>query len=158
MILIKLIGGGLILSAGAAAAYTTVRFEKQKLSVIDAWIDLIFHIRGQIDCYLKPLDEILACADREILKNCMCRTPHPDLKMLFDASAPYLGEEAKRLITSFIKEIGGSYREEQLRRCDFYINSLRIIRQKIADDLPSRTKLRITLSLCTAIGAAILLW
>lgn len=158
MILIKLIGGGLILSAGIAAAYGTVRFEKQRLSVADAWIDLIFHIRGQIDCYLKPLDEILACADREILQACMCRTPHPDLKMLYASSEPYLGEEARRLISGFIKELGGSYREEQLRRCDFYINSLRSIRQKIADDLPMRTKLCITLSLCGALGAAILLW
>lgn len=158
MILIKLIGGGLILSAGVAAAYGTVRFEKQRLSVTDAWIDLIFHIRGQIDCYLKPLDEILTCADREILQGCMCRTPHPDLKTLYQASEPYLDEEARRLISGFIKEIGGSYREEQLRRCDFYINALRTIRQKIADDLPARTKLRITLSLCCAIGATILLW
>lgn len=158
MLLIKILGGGLILSAGSFAAYSAVRFEKRKLSVIDGWIDLIFHIRSQIDCYLMPLDEILACTDLEILKACMCRTPHPDLSTLLHTSAPYLSREGERLLTAFVKEIGGSYREEQLRRCDYYINALRTIREKIADDLPARQKLCITISLCAAAGTAILLW
>lgn len=158
MLLIKLLGGGLILSAGSFAAYSAVRFEKRKLSVIDGWIDLIFHIRSQIDCYLMPLDEILACTDREILKACMCQTPHPSLSTLLESSSPYISNESKRLLSSFVKEIGGSYREEQLRRCDYYINTLRIIREKIADDLPARQKLCIALSLCAAAGTAILLW
>lgn len=158
MILIKILGVGLITSAGGFAAYSAVRYEKRKLSVLDAWIDLLFHIRGQIDCYLMPLDEILACADPRILTACMCHTPHPDLHMLFEASSPYLTGEGKRLLTGFIREIGGSYREEQLRRCDYYINALRTVRDKIAMDLPARVKLCITLSLCTAIGAVILLW
>ena len=156
--MIKLLGVGLILSAGSFAAYSTSRFEKRKLSVVDAWIDLILHIRSQIDCYLMPLDEILACTDRETLTGCMCRTPHPELSMLLESSSPYFTQEAKRLLTAFVKEIGGSYREEQLRRCDYYVNALRHIRQKIAEELPSKTKVSITLSLCLAVSAVILLW
>lgn len=158
MVLIKTIGVGLILTAGSFAAYSAVRYEKHKLSVLEAWIDLIFHIRGQIDCYLMPLDEILACADRELLLSCMCHTPHPDLKTLLASSSPYLGGECKRLLTAFVREIGGSYREEQLRRCDYYINALRAIRDKLAADLPARVKLTVTASLCAALGAAIILW
>jgi hypothetical protein len=158
MLLIKTLGMGLVLSAGSLAAYSATHFEKRKLSVIDAWIDLILHIRAQIDCYLMPLDEILAGTDEEILKSCMCRTPHPDLFNLLEASSPYLIPQAKRLIAAFVKEIGGSYREEQLRRCDYYVNALRMLRQKIADDLPAKTKVCITFSLCLAIGVIILLW
>lgn len=158
MILIKTIGVGLILTAGSFASYTAVRYEKKKLSVLDAWIDLIFHIRGQIDCYLTPLDEILACADRDVLLACMCRTPHPNLKTLLDSSSPYLGGECKRLLTAFVREIGGSYREEQLRRCDYYINILRAIRDKMATELPARVKLSVTVGICAALGAAIILW
>lgn len=158
MIYIKLLGSGLIAAAGGVAAYSAVHYEKRKLSVLDAWIDLIFHIRGQIDCYLMPLDDILACADTEILRACMCRAPHPDLRTLLHASSPYLTPEAKRLLTALIRELGGSYREEQLRLCDYYINALREIRNQIAADLPSRVKLCITLCICTALGTAILLW
>ena len=126
--------------------------------MVDAWIDLILHIRSQIDCYLMPLDEILACTDREILTGCMCHAPHPDLSTLLEASSPYITQESKRLLNAFVKEIGGSYREEQLRRCDYYVNSLRHIRQKIAEELPAKTKVCITLSLCLSVSAVILLW
>ena len=158
MILLKLLGAGLIASVGGFAAYCAVRFEKKKLTVLDGWIDLIFHIRGQIDCYLTPLDEILASADEEILSACMGSTPHPDLHTLLDASSPYLGGESRRLLSGFVREIGGSYREEQLRRCDYYVTALRTLREKIAADLPARVKLSITVSICSALGVAILLW
>lgn len=158
MLHLKMLGGTMVIGAGSIAACYLASYEKKKLTVLDAWIDLIFHIRGQIDCYLMPLDEILACADAAILKGCMCRTPHPDLHTLFRASSPYLAEESKRLIGSFTKEIGGSYREEQLKRCDYYINALRTIRQKLAEDLPSRIKMTVCLCICASIGAAILLW
>lgn len=153
-----MLGGSMVIAAGGTAAFYLASYEKKKLSVLDAWIDLIFHIRGQIDCYLMPLDEILSCADEAVLKGCMCRTPHPDLQALAQASSPYFSQESKRLINAFIKEIGGSYREEQLKRCDYYINALRTIRQKIAQELPSRIKLTVSLCICAAIGAAILLW
>lgn len=158
MIHLKMLGGTMVIGAGSIAACCLAAYEKKKLTVLDAWIDLIFHIRGQIDCYLMPLDEILACADSAILKGCMCRTPHPDLPALLRTSSPYLSEESKRLITAFTKEIGGSYREEQLKRCDYYIHALRAIREKLAEDLPSRIKMTVSLCICASIAAAILLW
>ena len=63
----------MVIAAGGTAAFYLASYEKKKLSVLDAWIDLIFHIRGQIDCYLMPLDEILSCADEAVLKGCMCK-------------------------------------------------------------------------------------
>lgn len=158
MLHLKMLGGTMVIAAGSFAAFSLSSYERKKLTVLDAWIDLIFHIRGQIDCYLMPLDEILACADASILKGCMCRSPHPDLPALARASSPYLAEESQRLVNAFIKEIGGSYREEQLKRCDYYIRALRDIREKLAKDLPARIKLTVSLCICGAIGAAILLW
>lgn len=158
MIHLKMLGGTMVIGAGSIAACYLAAHERKKLTVLDAWIDLIFHIRGQIDCYLMPLDEILACADSSILKGCMCRTPHPDLPALLQTSSPYLSEEPKRLLTAFTKEIGGSYREEQLKRCDYYIHTLRAIRQKVAEELPARIKMTISLCICASIAAAILLW
>ena len=60
MLWIRLLGIAFILSAGGLAAVTSVRFERRKLTVPEAWLDLIFYIRSRIDCYLTPLDEILA--------------------------------------------------------------------------------------------------
>lgn len=158
MIYLKLIGGGLIVSAGGFAAYTMAHAERRRLTVLEAWIDLILFIRSQIDCYLMPLDEILSKSDEAILRACACRTPHPSLPSLLASSRSYLGEESGRLIASFVKEIGGSYREEQLRRCDYYITALRTERNKLAESLPSRIRLSVSLCLCASIGAFILLW
>ena len=158
MLYLKLLGGGLLIAAGGFSAHTVSGFEKKRLSVLDAWIDLIFYIRGKIDCYLMPLDEILSSADQELLKACMCSDPHPTLRALLDRSSVYLTEEPKRLLNAFVKEIGSSYREEQLRRCDYYIQTLRSEREKIAKELPARLRLSVSLSLCAAFAAAILLW
>ena len=158
MIYLKLLGGGLIVFSGGFAAYTMAHTERRRLTVLEAWIDLILFIRAQIDCYLMPLDEILAQADENILRACACRTPHPNLSSLLSSSRQYLSEEARRLITSFVKEIGGGYREEQLRRCDYYITALRAERNKLASALPSRIRLSVSLCLCASLGAFILLW
>ena len=158
MLYLKLLGGGLLVAAGGFSAFSFSQFEKRRLSVLDAWIDLIFFIRGKIDCYLMPLDEILSTADQELLKACMCASPHPNLRTLLDASSAYLTEESKRLLGAFVKEIGSSYREEQLRRCDYYIQALRAEREQVAKELPARRRLSVSLSLCAAFAAAILLW
>lgn len=158
MRMLKLLGVFLIIAAGALAALTAVRLEKRKISVLDAWIDLIFYIRSQIDCYLMPLGEILAGTDRTLIRACLCTVPHPNLTALYHSSQFYLDNETRRLICAFIREIGGGYREEQLRRCDYYTATLRRIREKKAEELPARIRLCTAICLCVAAGAAILLW
>ena len=158
MTALKLLGVLAMLLSGGIGAWSAVCYERRRLRVLDGWLDMIRHLRSQIDCYLMPLDEILSKSDEAILRACACRTPHPSLPSLLASSRSYLGEESGRLIASFVKEIGGSYREEQLRRCDYYITALRTERNKLAESLPSRIRLSVSLCLCASIGAFILLW
>lgn len=158
MVTLKLLGGVMILAAGALAAVSAVKHERRKLSVLDGWIDLIFYIRTQIDCYLTPLNEILAGTDRELLRACMWNGANGGLDALLQNSQLYLGKEARRLLSSFVRELGTSYREEQVKRCDYYIASLRSLREKQLEDLPARTRVCVALCLCTALSIAILLW
>ena len=158
MIHLKLLGGLLILGAGGLSALTLVRFERKRLTVLDGWLDLLLYVRGQIDCYLMPLDDILASADQVLLQACGAETRITSLPALFKLSSIYLDIESRRLLSSFVREIGSTYREEQLKRCDYYLEALRARREKIAAELPARMKMGVTVSLCTAIGIAILLW
>ena len=158
MLVLKLLGSFFILLAGFLAAVTLAKFERQKCSVPEAWVDLLLYIQGQIDCYLTPIDMILAATDPSILKECMCRTESPSLEELLQASAPYLNRDCMRLLSAFVREIGGSYREEQLRRCEYYIQALRKCCDKLSAELPARIKLNVTLSICAAIATTILLW
>ena len=150
--MLKFLGALLILSVGFFAAFLSVQYEKKRLTVVDGWIDLILYIRGQIDCYLMPLDEILSGGDRALFEACMSPSNAADLPAILNASGIYLDGE------SFVREIGSGYREEQLKRCDFFIASLRSQREKIAAALPLRVRLCATLCICIALATAILLW
>lgn len=150
MIYFKLLGSLVILLVGGIGALGSIRYERRRLRVLDGWIDMIHYIRGQIDCYLTPLDEIL---------DTFVPTDTPaDLTALYNASLLYLDAEAKKLLFSFVREIGGGYREEQLRHCDFCIAELRRRREKISGELPMRQQLAVTLCVCLSVGTAILLW
>ena len=155
---VKLIGCALVLLSGGGYAVSASRYEKKKLSVLDGWMDLIFFIRSQIDCYLTPLSEILQNADPSLLRACMGNGNSEDLPTLQQASGTYLGEEARRLLNSFVREIGSSYREEQVKRCDYYLAALRDIREKQREELPARLRVCTAISLCASFGIAILLW
>lgn len=155
---VKLVGCALVLLSGGGYAISASRYEKKKLSVLDGWMDLIFFIRSQIDCYLTPLSEILKNADQALLRACMGNSNDEDLPSLLQASSSYLGEEANRLLDSFVRELGGNYREEQVKRCDYYLAALRDIREKKREELPARLRVCTAISLCASFGIAILLW
>ena len=156
--MLKFLGALLILAVGVFAAFVSVQYEKKRLSVVDGWIDLILYIRSQIDCYLMPLDDILSGGDRALFEACMSPSNAADLPAILEASGIYLDGVGKRLIESFVREIGAGYREEQIKRCDFFISSLRTQRERIAAQLPLRTRLCATLCICIALATAILLW
>lgn len=156
--MLKFLGALLILAVGVFAAFVSVQYEKKRLSVVDGWIDLILYIRSQIDCYLMPLDDILSGGDRALFEACMSPSNAADLPAILEASGIYLDGDGKRLIESFVREIGAGYREEQIKRCDFFISSLRTQRERIAAQLPLRTRLCATLCICIALATAILLW
>ena len=158
MAIFKLLGCLMILSAGGLAAISAVKYERRRLTVLDGWIDLIFHIRSQIDCYLMPLNDILAGTDRDLLRACMGNGHCIDLDTLLKNSQFYLGNEARRLLSAFVREIGSSYREEQVKRCDYYMTALRGLREKQMQEFPAKTRVCVALCLCLAIGIAILLW
>lgn len=156
--MLKFLGALLILSVGVFAAFVSVQYEKRRLTVVDGWIDLILYIRGQIDCYLLPIEDILSSGDRALLEACMSPSNAADLPAILASCEIYLDGDAKRTLESFVREIGAGYREEQIKRCDFFIASLRTQREKIAASLPLRVRLCATLCICLALATAILLW
>ena len=99
--MLKFLGALLILSVGGLAAFISVEYEKKRLSVVDGWIDLISYIRGQINCYLMPLGDILSGGDRALFEACMSPSNAADLPAILDASGIYLDGDGKRIIESF---------------------------------------------------------
>ncbi len=147
--------GSLLLAlTGLTLAVSISRFEQKKLRVIDSFISLIFHIKGQIDCYSLPLCDILRNrpSGLELLEG------SEDLGEILYHARIYLDAETYRLLESFYTEFGGLYREEQLKRCDYYIEALGEQRRGIFEDLPARQKIGSALCICSVIGILIILW
>ena len=158
MVTFKIFGVLLILASGISTALLSTRHEKNKLTVLEAWIDLIDHIRGQIDHYLLPLDEILASADEALLFRAGGGIRRRTLSGILLAATPRLSEEGRRLIKTLLRDLGSSYRDEQVKRCEDCLSALRRERERMKAELPARIRLSVAFSLCGAIGTAILLW
>ncbi len=152
--MLKLFGSLLLAVTGLVLAVSISRFEQKKLRVIDSFISLILHIKGQIDCYSLPLCDILRNRPDglELLEG------SEDLGEMLRHARIYLDAETYRLLESFYFEFGGLYREEQLKRCDYYIEALGEQRRALFEDLPARQRIGSALCICSTIGILIILW
>jgi len=158
MTILKLFGVILILGAGASAVSFSVRFEKRKIAVLAGWIDLIRYIRAQVDCYPLPLPQILERADHALFESCFCRHPTPDLTTIYHASQIYLDAEAKRLLSSFVREFHYETRAELLRRSDYYAGELGRLREKRMEEFTAKSRVIFAVCMGAAILISILLW
>ena len=158
MIAYKIIGSVLLLAAGGVTSFAVYRYERRKLTVIDGFISLIMYIKGQIDCCLMPLPEILSGADRELMSACMSGYGERRFENMVRNCRFLLEREPSRLLKAFSSELGCLYRDEQLKRCEYYIAALTAEREKLSARFPARIKLASTLLLCFSAGAVILLW
>ena len=157
--LIKLFGSLLIAISGAVISFSFCRFQKKRLSVLDSYISLLFFIKGQIDCYLRPISEILSMADSRVIEGCGYKNGSPSsLIEMLPHSRIYLEEESQRLLCNFAEEFGGTYKDEQLKRCDYYIESLLVQRGALCDEIPSRNKVGSALWMCASFALMIMLW
>ena len=59
MLAFKIAGALLVLASGTGLAVGAVRYERVRLQVHDALISLIFFIKGRIDCYAMPVEQIM---------------------------------------------------------------------------------------------------
>lgn len=128
------------------------KYEKKKLETIDSFISLIFYIKGQIDCFSMPISKIMENAVSSGI------TDRQTFGELINENRIYLDRESESLLYRFISELGGTYKEEQIKRCDYYASLLSEKRSKEAYELPMKTRLCSALWLCASFGVAIILW
>ena len=156
--MIRILGACTVLGIGILAALSTVQKERKKLLVLEAWIALLYYVRNQIDCFSLPLDQILSNADRSLINTLGYCGEAPSPEQLLNASEPFLDVDSQKLLGTLIGELGSSYRQEQVKRCDYFLKELETQRDKTKQNLPMRQKMLVTLHLCAGLGAVILLW
>ena len=158
MLVFKVAGALLVLASGAGLAVGAVRYERARLQVHDALISLIFFIKGRIDCYAMPVEQIMLEMDKSILADCRCPGQVESVEALLPHVKPYLDPETFRVLQSFGAGLGGGFREEQIKRCDYYMELLREKRMQLEAELPKRARTNGVIWMLCAAGAVILLW
>lgn len=165
--LYKVLGVILLLAAGGYVSVSVTGVERRRLGVLDSYISLLYYIKGQIGCYAMPVNDILWSADPSLLAACLGRGAssggdfqHPPLTLpdMIRDSRLYLEPETERLLTAFSSELGHTFREEQVARCDHYLEALGEERRRLAEALPGRIRMNSVLCLCCVMGVAVLLW
>ena len=156
--IIKLIGGGAIVICSIIFAVSHRHFQERKLRTLDGFISLINYIKGQVDCYALPIGEIMSRLPAEIFCDCNCPEGAESIDEIVLQYRIYLADESLRLAEAFASEFGSTFREEQLRRCDYYISSLAAERRILADEVIKRSRVGSALMICSSLALLILLW
>ena len=155
---IKLLGSVLLGVSGVLSALSVCRFHRRRLDTLDGFISLIYYIRGQVDCYARPIGEIMQSLPPEILRSCNCPRGALTLEELIEESKIFLDREELRLISAFAGEFGSSFREEQTRRCDHYISMLRDRREIASERLVPEMRSGSAVCICVSLCLMLLLW
>ena len=158
MLAFKLVGAALVLASGTGLAVGAARFERVRLQVHDALISLLFFIKGRIDCYAMPAEQIMLEMDKSILADCRCPGQVDSIRALLPHVQSYLDPETYRVLQSFGEGLGSGFREEQIKRCEYYIELLRDKRLQLEAQRAARAKTNGAIWILCALGAVILLW
>ena len=148
--LYKAAGAVLLLFGGVSLGRALCQKIEAGFAQTEGFIALLKYIRNQIDCYLMPVDKILAGCDPGILETCGV-SADADLSVihsfseLLDCCELCISEVLAELLRKFAGELGTSYRDTQLKICDYYIGKLTAERDRLQAELPARRKMIMTI-------------
>ncbi len=154
----RMAGALIIAFSGFSFAYIMNSSASEKASQTEALLELMRFIRVQIECFALPASEIILRCDKKLLEKCGAYSEI--LPSGFDAlfeSFSIEDSEAESIMRGFAAGFGKSYREEQLKECDYYIGRLEECSRRICEDLPKRKKVNSALCISSALAIIILL-
>lgn len=156
--LIKLLGCMLLGGTGVILAISICRYFRRRLDTLDGFISFIQYIKGQVECYARPIGDIMTSLPPEILTDCNCPMGASSIEELIEESRIYLDRDTLRQVNAFATEFGSIFREEQTKRCDHYLSVLRERRAQLADKLIGEIRSACALSIGLSMCLMILLW
>lgn len=155
---VKIIGAALVVLGGAASAYILNSRAKSALMHVEGTISLLRYVKTQVDCYSMPIDKILSGCNVEMFSECgYSGTQKPQSLEELLSGCTSLEPVIYKTMRGFADEFGKSYRAEQVKLCDRYIDELSSFRADLSERLPVRRKLNSTLCLSGSAAIIILL-
>lgn len=154
----KTLGVLILLLCGVGMGVALAALERRKCRQAEGFLALLRYIRLQIDCFSLPVGRILESCDGKILMDCGVEsTALADFSALLSGTKLYLPEDFCRMLEDFSHQLGGSYRTEQLRCCDYYLERLTPLCDRLQRDLSKRERMMLILPVAIAAMLALIL-
>ena len=147
------LGCFLLLLVGSGVSLVLFAYERRRCRQAEGFLALVSLLRSQIDCFSIPIGGILKKCDPRILRDCGLDDGEDltDMPSLLSACHLLLPEEECALLADFARQLGGGYREEQLRSCSYCAERLTACCDRLRAELPKREKMAIILPLSAAV-------
>ncbi len=143
--LFKIFGTLTLLIITAYLCYEASSLEAKRVRQTEGFLLLLRHIKAQISCFCAPTDDIFSSFENESLsaigflqklkEGDFCSAVHSCRDKI------YLDEEEINLLTAFGRELGKSYRQEEIEGCGYYIGELESAYAKKREEQPKKSRL-----------------
>ena len=120
----NIIGGALILASSLGISVYLISEGKRRICACEAVCALITFIKQNIEAFGTPIDGILDTCRIDYLDNCAFGEVMRQKGLPSAASEGILtlGKEAQNDFETFAENIGKGYRDEEIKRCDYYLS------------------------------------
>lgn len=126
---------------------------KKKNKRLRETVAFVRHIREEINCFARPIGEILSSYDDIVSAN----ADNAIFLKKYNSTNAYLFGDAEKVLDAFEEKIGEGTKEESVRLCDYTISELEAIAERHEAEYVSKSRLWKTLPLLASLSLTILL-
>lgn len=146
----RLAGIGLLVSSASYCAHRMISAEKNKIDLISAYVEIVSHVKNQIDLYSLPIDKIIKGLDPSVIRRIGIDHMPSTFGELIGTDGTSVGEETAKTLREFAFSLGKTYRDMQIKLCDKTISELLAQKKALMDAFPSRKKtiIALTFAIC----------
>ena len=158
IVIYKVLGMAVLALCGAFCGFLMNQSATAKCEQTDNLIKFMRYVRNQVECFALPSSEIVSECEKGLLEGCgfyNCRGEYGFERLAEDCEI--YDEESERIVCEFLRGFGKSYREEQLRECDYYLSMLQTRRDELFSELPKKKKVNSTLCISFALCLGLML-
>ena len=159
--MLKIFGLILILSGAFGGAVWNVRFQKNRMYLNEALLDLIIYIRNRINFFHENLNDVYSSYENAILQKNGFINLIPEVgfndALRHSGAIEAFDKKMQSVLINFGNILGKSGVEEQLANCDSCIEQLERCLEKIQRELPDKIKMYSSLSVISGFGVALML-
>ena len=114
-------GALLVIASSLAISASFVSDKRKKIRHTEAILELISHVRSNIDYFLTPVDGIFEGFKNDALESCgFCDVLRKSgIEKAVDEHTASLSQATEDTLAYFSRTLGRSYKEEQIKLCDY---------------------------------------